>query len=377
MVKRWVVAVTFLALVAALGVFALPTGADPSGPRLATSRLFQGASAPATLDGVYPPAQEWGGRLPSARDDEVGPPPRPIKIKLEGTITQIDQSAPGSSYLIFVDATQLSVTPDTVIMPEGSKLEVGRMVVVNATLVDVIPVATYIYVRSEEANIPIEFRGQISSLSADQNGLAPQSDADPPQQWIIAGKRVEVSKATVTGIPAVGHYAHVKGWLLPYSKVQATAIRVWDPAVVAALFELEGIIEEMATERPAIWRIDGLSGIVDEKTEIVGTPTVGAIAEVSGHRGDDGTLTFTAIRVVGKDDEVREQGLIEALELVHTDGRADGHIVVSGRRFEIDALTFIDESQGRAAVGMWAEVTARREVAGVLYALQIRVERPE
>ena len=334
------------------------TGVALSGPESVGPRAILGSSPVSTVT---------GGSAPGGNDSQVAPPPRLIKIKIEGTLSQVDKADLDGRYLVVLADTPVLVTEETVIEPE-KKLAPGDMVIVNATLEGETPVATYILIRNDATN-QIEFRGEILSL--------PESlSAGQDVEWVVGGKDVEVSRAVVIGQPIVGHYAHVTGWLQAYGRVRATHIRIWDPAEIAARFEFEGIIEDIPGV-PGNWTIGGVRGQVDARTLITGEPAVGDVVEVRGRRLGEHAFAFDYIRVLDEGDrEIRVSGIISEIEIDTSDGLA-GHLVVGHDRFEIDGMTFIDESQGRARPGMWAEVTARRGLGGVLYALRIRVERPE
>ena len=303
------------------------------------------------------------------------PPPRPIVVKLEGSVTGIHAVMPDGSYLVFVDGVEVRFTSDTDIRPIGFTLRVEDHVIVNALLEGSTLTATYVRIRTEDEIVsqnPIEFRGIITRLP---EGLY----ADQDEEWTIGGRTVEVdTKATVIGPPPeTGYYAHVMGYIQPNGNVRATSVEVLNPLVIAAKFEFEGTIQEIASSIPGFWTIGGVPGVVVETTMIEGDAEIGAIAEVRGRRLDGGILAFEHIRVLTPAQPmIRVEGLIEEIEIQRDGILVEGHLVVDGKWIEVDGMTFIDESRGRAKVGMWAEVTARR-LGQYLYALRVVVERPE
>ena len=305
------------------------------------------------------------------------PPGRPISIKLEGTIKSITDLSEGQQ-LWQVAGIDVLITPETEMEPVGHVAREEDYAVIQATIEGEQIVATYVRIQTDDDALvqnDLEFRGLIS---AGPTGVAVRR-LKQSTEWTIGGRQVELdSKAQVIGTPAVGLYAHVKGRLLRSGKVKANWVKIMDPVELAAKFELKGRIQEIASDRPGYWTIDGVRGVVSEDTEIEGTPVVGAVAEVRGSRQQrDGQLLFEHITIVQDDAAMlRLEGLIEEYGIEKEGFVVEGFIVVSGQRVYIDGMTFIDESRGRAAPGMWAEVVARLEVGGY-YAQLIRVERPD
>jgi hypothetical protein len=291
-------------------------------------------------------------------------PPRPIAVKIEGVITAISDSLPGDWY---IDDIAVFVTVETVILPTGYLPQVGDYATVNATREGNVVTANRIRIRVDEDVRPIEFRGAITAFPP-----APFTG-----DWSISGVNVMVKSRTTLILeapPAVGYYAHVQGWIQPDRRVDAISIRVLNPFAVAAEFEFQGAIETMATTQPAPWVIAGVRGMVSEDTRIEGEARIGAQVEVTGQRLADGSLIFEHILVLAEETyEVRLAGTIKEM---NDDSWIISDMQLGDVAVQIDSSTFIDESRGRAAVGMHADVIARRGFGGRLTALRIRVERP-
>jgi hypothetical protein len=286
-------------------------------------------------------------------------PTRPVSVRFEGILTEVSMQLPAEWRVDDITFRVISQTVIIVPVP-GYAPRIGDYAIVSATREGATLTATRIQIRSQER--PIEFRGIITALPA----------APFVGDWRVSGVTVTVdSRATVIiNQPSLYYYADVKGWLKQGRQVLAASITVLDPAAVAAGFEFEGIIEEIPPTGEGIWVISGVRGLVSSDTHWEGIlPRVGATAEIDG-RVEDGALVFQRIRVLSEAQrEVRIRGAIEEMQ-------AD-YWVVAGQRLEIEDTTFIDESRATAARGMWAEVIARRESDGLLYALRIRVERPD
>ena len=313
-------------------------------------------------------APVWG----VAADAELPPdsvqPPRPIPIKLEGVVTETYDQLPGK---FFIGDIAIIVPDETVVTPRGYVPQVGDYVIIDAILDGEAIVAHHVRIRAGNGVLnPIEFRGIITRLAETLY------DDSEDEEWVIAGRLVEVDSRAVVGEPQVGYYAHVQGWVLANGKVRATHIKVISPAEAAAQFEFEGPVQEIALSAPGIWVIGGREGLVDDSTEIEGTPWIGTMAEVSGRQLQDGSLVFEHIRVLAEERTIRVEGLVEEVQISYARGSLEGYLIVEGTRVEIDEGTLIDESRGRLAIGMWAEVIARREWWGDR-ALRIRVERPD
>jgi hypothetical protein len=299
-------------------------------------------------------------------------------IKIEGSIKTITDLGDGNQ-MWSVSGMDIVVRPDTQIRPVGYVPTAGQDYATIQARVEASleVVATYVTIMTDDAAAALnelEFRGIISGGQTNVD----RSQLTESAEWAIGGRAVQVdSRATIVNPPLLpGRYAQVKGRLLRSGIVKASWVQVFEPASLSGRFELKGAIQEMSAVRPSQWLIDGARGWVSASTEIIGQPAVGAMAEVQGTRQADGSILFQRIVVTADDSTLRIEGLIEAFEIQAT-APLEGYITVNGQQVYLDGMTFIDESSGRAAPGMWAEVVARTEGGRLYYAQRIRVERPD
>lgn len=319
------------------------------GPVLADSTAHQEAQAIADIESAAPGVMA---------DPAPTVPPRPITVRIEGIITAI-MALPGQ---ISIDGVAIIVTAETSIIPRSYTPQVGDYVTATAVRTGDALTATRIKIhQGTGVTNPIEFRGVITWCPG-----APYIG-----EWTIGGIRVDVdTRAVVVDSPVIGYYAQVEGWVRQNRTVLANRIQILDPADIATQFEFEGTIQEMASAIPGQWTVGGIRGQVNADTVVEGMPQVGDTVEVRG-RSLRSAPVFEHIRVISEDErEVRIAGLIAEIH------GAQGYWVVGQTQVEVDETTFVDESRARAAVGMWAEVIARRK-GPFLQALRIRVERPE
>ncbi|MBN1402218.1 MAG: hypothetical protein JXA74_15360 [Anaerolineae bacterium] len=316
-----------------------------------------------------PESDREGPQLPGIEASE-DVPPRPIAVKIEGMVTAVDDTVPGT---LVVKELAIEITLETRIRPAFLLPQVGDLVVVRAMLEAdqtagepaVRYVAHYIRVlRGQDTEIrPFQFRGLIMAF--------------PPEpyvgRWTISGLTVVVlDEQTHSGLaPDLGFLAHVEGFMQPDGSVRAVHVQVLKPWDVLNRFDLKGPIQVRGAI-PGDWIIGQVRGHVETSTQIEGNPELGLMAEVRGRLGRDGRPIFERIRVLGESEYVRIEGVIQA---IHVAEDGFGHWVVGGQIIEVDDQTFVDESRASATLGMWANVTARRE-ASYPYALRIRVERP-
>jgi hypothetical protein len=289
--------------------------------------------------------------------------PRPMTVRFEGVLADIANSGPG---LWRIDEISFIVTPLTLLLPADHTPAVGDYATVDATRnLDGTFTALRLLVRVDDISRPVEFRGIITSHPA-----APYIGT-----WQIGAVAVEVKeRAVVAGRPRQNDYAQVRGWLRRDHSVEATSITILNTADVIAGVSFEGPIEGMAADDEGYWVIAGVRGLVTVATEIVGTPHVGDMARVVGHRIEGNGVIFDQIRILSREEQATHfVGLIETIDVEE----GYGYWIVEGTRFRVDEMTFVDESRGRAAPGMWADIVARRIGTGQWYALLIRVERPD
>jgi len=292
--------------------------------------------------------------------DELPVPPQTFTVKVEGFVTSTYETLPGD---IMVNGSVIHVSDETFISPAGYKPEINDLVLISALYDQGELYARVIHISTGVGEgHPIEFRGIIEQLPANPYD----------GHWMVNNIDVRVDVRSEIDSPTLGYYAHVQGIVGPDGSVQATKIQVFNPLDVAAAFEVEGFIEQIG-EIGSVWMIAGVKGQVTEDTEIEGNAILGAFAEVCGRQAGDDEIIFEKIRVWSDQErKIRIEGSIEQIDV--EDGF--GYWIVNGQSIEVDERTFVDESSGRARIGMWAEVTALPN--GLYpYALRIRVRRPE
>jgi hypothetical protein len=290
-------------------------------------------------------------------------PLRDILVKLEGTIVARPPMKEGNWQ---IDDHAVSVLQETEILPIGYDPKVGDHVVVNALRTPLSLIALRITVQKpgEPDLVPIEFRGAINACSE-----------MPPYwgKWIVAGTPVSVTLTTlVIGLPPrPGLYAQVRGRVSGEGLVLANYVQVVDPSGEAKQFQFKGLVQVMSSNLAVPWVIGGVPGYVTLRTDIENPDKIGrgSLVKVKGERS--GTrIQFTRIALVEEAAQVYLEGLIQQAQ-----PESYGEWVIGDKSVIVDEATFVDESDGRAELGMWARVTAM-EIDGVYRALRIRVERP-
>jgi len=298
-------------------------------------------------------------------EETVAPPPRPIAVRFEGTITAIAQQLPGDWV---IEGITVTVTVDTVILPASHVPQVGDYALVSALQVGETLVAERIQIRlPDDAAQKIEFRGLINALPT-----APWYG-----DWMVAGVKVQVKaeRAIIVGAPSLGYYAYVRGWLKG-SVVEAERIEVINPVELTSESEFEGPIQTINDKGDGTWVIAGVRGMVDASTIREGDLVAGAMVRASGQRLADGGFAFKRIRALAPGElEVRLRGLIVEINLEDGYWLIDETFIGAGEPtlVFVDELAFVDESRAKAKPGMEAEVIARRQGRWLL-ALRIRVE---
>lgn len=330
---------------------------------------------PALADSLTPTVVEGETPQPAADDVQaidsettVEPqtvaPPRPIVVKLEGTITARPPTLLGEWQ---VDDNTISVTIETVIQPVGYDPQVGDRVVVKAlrtpTSSSLIALKMTVEKPGEDGH-PVEFRGIINECV----------EASPYWgNWVVARTKVSVTDQTtvvVAGTPKPGLYAQVRGLVNGDGTVAASYIEVLSPASVAVKFQFKGLVQFMSWGK-GLWIIGGVPGEVSSRTEIIGQDKIkfGSLVQVSGERSGI-FIQFTRIALVEEPAQIQWEGVIQQVAL-----ESAGEWVVGDKSVLVDETTFVDESHGRAQPGMWAQVTAT-EIEGLYRAQRIRIEQP-
>ncbi len=248
--------------------------------------------------------------------------------------------------------------------------------------------------------------------------------------WVIAGREVQVTEATVVSTRAArssaGDWAQVKAEMqLPDEEEgeegdevegeEEEGEEVSSARLVASSLSVMsstnngrvvGIIESIGDKDEAgksIWRVSGVDVTVAGSTHIVGTPQVGRLADVHGAMSVEEPASEEVEDQVAEDDEseapavafvaklvvvrgtpnlpkeerqrekekkhstVRVEGVIESM--------ADGAWIISGQTVQVSGATRIDEKKGAAEVGASVRVLAELDEEGNLVALEITVQK--
>jgi hypothetical protein len=308
-------------------------------------------------------------------------PNRPIVLRIEGFVAEIFDTLPGEMVVQVYDSTSVHdmsilVTEQTIISQDptitpGDPLKVGDLVIVRATFDGSQYLAQSIHILARRK--PIEFRGIIEDIGTSSFTLD-----DQLCQWIrISGTDVYICDRDPVLPAQLHYYARVKGFLESDGKFRADELEILGhPEDIARRFEYQGALRALS-DIPGYWTIGPFTGRVDDATEIVGSMVSGAMVEVHGQRLEEGSLRFDTIRRVDTDTLVRIQGVILKAELQRGVAAIEGHLYIENeeRRIVLDAETLLDESGGRMAPGMWAEVVARPFGETILEALRVRISR--
>ncbi len=210
-------------------------------------------------------------------------------------------------------------------------------------------------------------------------------------QWTVSGRIVHVDAFTRIeqeyGLIAVGAYVEVKGWGQPDGSVKATKIEVKAGSASGsrsseAYTKFYGTIEQMPSGTfVGTWLVSGRTVYVDAFTRLYqehGPATVGAYVEVYGLLQSDGTIKATKIEV--KAGPVAGGGSTAAYTKFYgtveqmPSGTFVGTWLISGRKVQVSAATWVDQRRGRAAVGAYVEVYGLLQADGSVAATKIEVK---
>ncbi len=206
----------------------------------------------------------------------------------------------------------------------------------------------------------VEFKGAI--------------EAKNRNMWTIGGRQVMVDANTQideqNGPANVGAYVEVKARRNDDGSLYANKISVESRHDDGELprIEWQGAIESMTG---SVWTIGGRNVLVDARTRFNtdhGPVEMGAFVEVKARQQADGVLWAERIatqRQDGSENEVQLRGRIESM--------ASNMWTIGGFQMGVDANTVIDEREGPARVGTYAEAKAVRQADGSLYARRIHI----
>ena len=254
-----------------------------------------------------------------------------------------------------IGGREVYITADTVIDEEDGPATVGALVEVTAYRDGDRLIARAIEVERAASAVPVTFRDEIERMS--------------DTTWVVGDYVVHLTADTEienADRAQVGALAVVRGFLQRDGSVIAREIVVLgQPTERRLQVEFRGVIESFSD---TTWVIGGYTVTVTTSTRIVGTPEVGAVAEVHARVQDD-TLVATRIKVLPRQvtsNRVEFTGIVEEIQ--------DNAIVVSGHVVRITDTTFIDESRGLLDVGVQVEVKGIRQADGTIEAIVVEVE---
>ncbi len=215
---------------------------------------------------------------------------------------------------------------------------------------------------NEEEQNYVEFKGTIEAKS--------------DTVWSIGGREVMVDANTVIdereGPADIGAYVEVKAMQNSDGTLYALRIKVESDGNDQEMPEVrwEGALEAMNGN---VWTVAGRTVMVDARTRLIteyGPMEVGAYVEVKARQQADGTLWAERIETKLQENsgqtEVEFNGQIQAMN-------ADMW-QIGGFEVMVDANTVIDEREGPAQMGAYADVKAVRQTDGTLYAVRIHIE---
>ncbi len=273
------------------------------------------------------------------------------------------------------NGTQWVINSVTVTVDENTRIDEEHGQAVVGALVDVEAIrqedgslwAKKIEVKrstdNEEERNYVEFKGVI--------------EAKTDTVWTIGGRDVMVDANTVIderyGPAEVGAYVEVKALQSNDGSLYAVRIKVEandDNDQDMPEVRWEGALEAMNGN---IWTVAGRNVMVDARTRLIaeqGPMEVGAYVEVKARQQADGSLWAERIETKLQENsnmtEVEFNGQIQAMN-------ADTW-QIGGFDVMVDANTVIDQREGPAQVGAYAEVKAYRQSDGSLYAYRIHIQ---
>lgn len=222
-----------------------------------------------------PTASRMPTKVPSATatstETPVPPtatPPREIKVRIRGRIDSM------TARVWTVDGVEIQITRTTRIDEAEARAAVGAMAsVVALRNEDDTLSAVEIKVEASEPaqEQPVEFQGLIESWS--------------DTRWVVGGHELIVNPYTlISGSPQKGLLAEVKAVRLSDGTTLARQIVIHLPSEEV---QFEGLIQSISAGE---WVVEGVVVRLDSQTVVLGTPQVGAEAEVQGLLLPDGAV---------------------------------------------------------------------------------------
>jgi hypothetical protein len=286
---------------------------------------------------------------------------RPIRVRFEGTVTQISPSETSAQWI--VSGVEITVISATLVTPQDYQVTVGDWVQVKGVRVGEGPILAeeiHAQVGAIEAAL-VEFRGVIESIEPQPGDVT---------MLIVSGRAVIRGRSTeVEGDLVLGYLAEVRGEAQTDGVVFARRIVSSPPETVQRIVEFEGLIEQIQIDW---WTIGGIRVWI-AGAEIPRQGMVGLSAEVKGRQRNDGSVDAAMILVdeLNPFQEVRLTGQVMRI----TQDSWSISVGETERIIYTSLNTFIDEGRAPAITGNLAEVLAMQRLDGTLLAIRIKLNR--
>ena len=215
------------------------------------------------------------------------------RYRFEGTVEALPSNGLIGQWQI--NGQPVMVDENTIIDQSNGPIGVGVKVEVEVQAPggDGIPAAIRIEVLhpAHSGSQEVEIRGVIESLPEGESLLG---------TWVVAGEEIMVDANTeIHGVtPQVGLWAIVKAVPQDDGSLLAQHIEVKGHPHEGSLVEFTAQVISMPDGLIGEWQIGGYTVMVDENTEIEGSPAVGSMVKVEATIGEGGVLLALKIEVI-------------------------------------------------------------------------------
>lgn len=299
-------------------------------------------------------------------------------IRFQGSIAALP-SAQGLIGEWTVSSRTVHVSASTVLNQEHGAIAVGVTVEVEGNQR---PDGTIDAVRIEVktgtgGNDEILFYGQVDSLPSQAGFIG---------DWVIAGKTVHVTAATVLnqehGVIVVGAAVEVNGIARADGSVDATRIEVRSGGGSGGTgyIHLYGNIVTLPLSQGFIgdWVVGSQTVHVSATTAIHqehGAVAVGAYVEIEGNQRPDGSVDATKVSVQGTDSSSGFSDFFGTISTLPSTQGFVGDWIVAGKTVHVSAATVVNQEHGAVAVGAYVEVQGNLRSDGSVDAVRVEVSR--
>ncbi len=258
----------------------------------------------------------------------------------------------------------------TILIEKRGKAEVGAWLIVWGQQNDTGEVRAELI----QVDRPANLSGPITQLSG---ALRKKTDT----WWMVEQTLVEIAPDTaISGHPEIGALVWVAA-TQQGDTLRALAAEVLAPDPDRPLVEFEGTITFVTAD---MWRVDDRAVGINLRTEIVGEPKIGKIAEVQAELLADGGLLARTIRVVDPSAEASLSAMVAEI-VSETNDSERWEVIVFPKSpwadptlatLHVGLNTYVDESRTTAQTGVWAEMRGAPLGPEEYQADVIRLERP-